>query len=309
MRVALIFLVSEVFVFSAPFPTADSNGIEVHAIPNPVTNGSTVMLQIDTRNLTDPIVGIQAWHGKRAIAVYPHPLKGSAVFIGFIGVSYYHKPEIVNVKLEWTDRSGYHFMQVPIEIIGGQFIKERLRVPKRKVSPSKTDRRRIVDERISVKDVYNTPHLTRLWTAEFSMPATGKITSPFGSQRVLNGRFNSYHSGVDFRAPTGTPIYAANDGIVRFARNLFYSGNHLIIDHGLGIFTGYSHLSEFSAKRGQRVFRGEEIGRAGATGRANGPHLHWSAKINGVSVDPLQLKELVDSLFVQPEEAPVTESK
>lgn len=291
------------------FSVSHPNGIEVQTTPGPVSNGHTVLLEVNTRNMIAPIVGIMAWHGEKAIPVYPHPLKGPGIFIGFIGISYYQKPERGNVKLEWTNRSGYHFLLIPIEITQGRFKKEKLRVPKSKVSPSKADRRRITDERYKIKNIYKTPHHSRLWNTAFAMPATGKVTSPFGSQRVLNGKLKSYHSGVDFRASTGTPIYAANDGIVRFASNLFYSGNHLIIDHGLGLFTGYSHLSEFRVESGQMVHKGQEIGLAGSTGRSNGPHLHWGAKVNGISVDPLQLTALIEAVFSPAETDRVTESE
>jgi len=296
------------FASAAPFSVTHPSGIEVHATPNPVNNGRTVLLEIDTRNLTEPIVGIQAWHKERVIPVYRHPLKGPDILIGLIGISYYRKSGTVDVKLEWTNRSGYHLLQIPIEVTKGQFKKEKLRVPKGKVSPSTTDRRRISGERSTIKSIYNTPEPSRLWETAFAMPATGRVTSPFGSQRVLNGTLRSYHNGIDFRAPTGTPIFAANGGIVRLASNLFYSGNHLIIDHGLGLFTGYSHLSAFSVTPGQRVHKGQEIGLAGATGRTNGPHLHWAAKVNGINVDPLQLMELIDSLFAA-ESEPLTESE
>ena len=295
-------------VSAAPLVLTHPSGIEVNATPNPVTNGQTIMLQINTRGLADPIIGIQAWQGEKAIPVYPHPRADQGIFIGFIGISYFHQSERMDVKLEWTNRRGYHFFQFPMEVSKSRFKKEKLRVPKGKVSPSTFDRDRIAVERSRIKQIYNTSDQSRLWDTAFALPAKGKVTSPFGSQRVLNGKMKSFHSGVDFRAPTGTPIYAANDGIVRLARNLFYSGNHLIIDHGLGIFTGYSHLSAFSVKPGDRVRKGQQIGLAGATGRTNGPHLHWAAKVNGVSVDPMQLTELIGLIFAT-ESAPVTESK
>ena len=285
-------------------PLIHLSGMEVRTTPNPVNNGRTVLLEINTSNLVDRVVGIQAWYGKKAIPVYRHPLKSADIFIGFVGVSYFQEPDTVSVKLEWTNSSGYHFLQIPIEVTEGRFKKEKLRVPKRKVSPSTSDRRRITGERSKIKEIYNTPEPSRLWYSAFAMPASGIVTSPFGSQRVMNGRLKSYHNGIDFRAPTGTPVYAANDGIVRLANNLFYSGNHLIIDHGLGIFTGYSHLSAFRVKPGQRVNKGQEIGLAGATGRVNGPHLHYAVKINGTNVDPLQLMELIGSLF-EVEESPL----
>jgi hypothetical protein len=284
-------------VYAAAQSDADGSAIATRLIPNPVVNGNVVLLEIDASHLADPVVGIQAKFKGETIPIYEHPARDAGYFIGLIGIGYYNKPEKVSVKLEWTNRQGYHFTDIPLEIINGRFKSEKLNVQPNKVSPSKKDQTRIARERREIKSIYASSHLDRLWHSSFQRPATGKVTSPFGSKRLLNGKVRSYHSGLDFRAPTGTPIYAANDGIVRLAKNLFYSGNHVIVDHGMALFTGYSHLNEFRVKPGQTVYKGQVIGLAGATGRANGPHLHWSARINGVRVDPLQLMELVNSLF------------
>jgi hypothetical protein len=273
------------------------SAIEIRLIPNPVVNGNVVLLEIDASRLADPVVGIQAIFKGETIPVYENPAREAGYYIGLIGIGYYNKPEKVSVTLEWTNRQGYHSTDFPLEIVNGQFKSEKLKVPPRKVSPTKKDQSRIVRERSEIKTVYASSHAARLWHSSFQRPANGKVTSPFGSKRLLNGKVRSYHGGLDFRAPTGTPIYAANDGIVRLAKNLFYSGNHVIVDHGMELFTGYSHLSEFRVEPGQTVYKGQEIGLAGATGRVNGPHLHWSTRINGVKVDPWQLMELVNSLF------------
>jgi murein DD-endopeptidase MepM/ murein hydrolase activator NlpD len=95
----------------------------------------------------------------------------------------------------------------------------------------------------------------------------------------------------------GTPVFAANAGIVKMARDLFFSGNIVIIDHGMGVFTNYAHLSRMDVKPGQFVNRGEQIGLAGATGRVNGPHLHWGAKVNGVTVNPNDLIQRMHPLY------------
>ena len=134
----------------------------------------------------------------------------------------------------------------------------------------------------------------------FQRPVEGKVTSAFGTRRLFNGKFKSYHSGVDFRGNKDTPVHAANDGIVRLAKNLYFSGNHVIVDHGLGLFTNYSHLSQIRVKPGQRIEKGQILGFAGSTGRVNGPHLHWGAKVNGTSVDPLQLLTVLTSLLREP---------
>jgi len=300
---AVFFMCCGAVVHAAAQSDAPGSAISTRLIPNPVVNGNVVLLEIDASHLANPVVGIQAKFKKKIIPVYEHPAKDAGYFIGFIGIGYYSKPEKVSVTLEWTNRQGYHATDIPLEIISGRFKSEKLKVPPRKVSPSKKDQPRITRERAEIKLVYATSHATRLWHSNFQRPATGKVTSPFGSKRLLNGKVRSYHGGLDFRAPTGAPIYAANDGIVRLTKNLFYSGNHVIVDHGMGLFTGYSHLNEFRVKPGQSVYKGQVIGLAGATGRANGPHLHWSAKVNGVNVDPLQLMELVNYLFDAPDTA------
>jgi murein DD-endopeptidase MepM/ murein hydrolase activator NlpD len=91
------------------------------------------------------------------------------------------------------------------------------------------------------------------------------------------------------RATTGTPIRATNRGRVVLAKNLFFSGNTVILDHGLGIYSIYAHLSRIDAKRGTLVKNGAVVGLAGATGRVTGPHLHWGTRVQGARVDPFTL--------------------
>jgi hypothetical protein len=294
---AAFFICCSAEVYVAAQSDADGSAIAIRLVPNPVVNGNVALLEIDASQLASPVVGIQAKFKEETIPIYEHPAKDAGYYIGLIGIGYYSKPEKVSVTLEWTNWQGYHSTDISLEIINGRFKSEKLKVQPGKVSPTKKDQSRIARERSEIKSVYASSHAARLWHSSFQRPATGKVTSPFGSKRLLNGKVRSYHSGLDFRAPTGTPVYAANDGIVRLTKNLFYSGNHVIVDHGMELFTGYSHLNEFRVKPGQNVYKGQEIGLAGATGRANGPHLHWSARINGAKVDPLQLMELVNSLF------------
>ena len=299
----LSFCTIVVFIFCLPAdliaqnrPAPEGTPISAVVEPNPVENGHTVLLEIDIRGLGHPAVGLLAKFNGKVIPVFNHPLKEEGIFIALIGISYYSDPGAKSIKLEWTDSNGYHSMPIEIEVIRGEYKKEKLRVPKKKVSPSVDDRRRITAQRKEIKAAYAIGHPIRLWEKPFWRPTKGKITSPFGTRRLLNGKLKSYHNGVDFRAPTGTPIYAVNDGIVRFTKDLFYSGKHVIVDHGLGVYTTYSHLSKFSVTPDQFVGRGQEIGLAGSTGRSNGPHLHLGAKINGVTVNPLQLMQILHPL-------------
>ena len=113
------------------------------------------------------------------------------------------------------------------------------------------------------------------------------ISTPFGAKRIINGKRRSIHWGTDFRAKRGTPVRAALSGKVVLARNLYFTGNTVVIDHGLGIHTLYAHMSKLSVKEGQFVKRGEVIGKVGSTGRSTGPHLHFGVYVEGVKADPM----------------------
>jgi murein DD-endopeptidase MepM/ murein hydrolase activator NlpD len=121
-----------------------------------------------------------------------------------------------------------------------------------------------------------------------------KITEEFGEIKKY-GKIGYQHLGVDLRAKEGNPVFAINDGVVRFAKELPNYGKTIIIDHGLGIFSLYLHLSEFKVSEGQKVKKGEIIALSGNTGYSISPHLHFSIKINGMSVDPLRFIEIMNS--------------
>lgn len=125
------------------------------------------------------------------------------------------------------------------------------------------------------------------------MPLEGTITvtDKYGYSRVTGGS-SLNHKGVDLRAPLGTPVYAMNDGVVRFTSTMRNYGKTIAIDHGNGILTIYMHLSEIGVKEGQTVKKGELLGKSGDTGYVFGPHLHLTVRINGISIDPMKFMEL-----------------
>ena len=161
-------------------------------------------------------------------------------------------------------------------------------LPPKKVSPSKKDLERITHENALLKK-------GRESTNYFSFPSCfirpvdekARISSEFGSSRVLNGVKTAGHSGTDYALPTGSPIYAPADGEVKVVHNdMFYSGKTILIDHGYGVFSSYSHLSEILVKQGEKINQGHLIGKIGTTGRSTGPHLHLTITWFGVRVDP-----------------------
>ena len=128
-----------------------------------------------------------------------------------------------------------------------------------------------------------------LWAASFRAPVTAAPTDSF---RIFNGKLASVHKGMDFRAATGTPVRAGNSGVVVLARPLYYEGNCVVIDHGLGLFTLSMHMSRIDVREGQHVTTGERLGLSGATGRVTGPHLHWAVRWQGAYLDPAKMLKL-----------------
>jgi len=127
------------------------------------------------------------------------------------------------------------------------------------------------------------------WSGSFHTPINSAASEAFGTRRTFNGKPASIHRGLDYHAKEGTPILAANAGTVVLARQLFYEGNCVIIDHGQQFTTLYMHLSRIQVTEGEKIKEGQEIGLSGATGRATGPHLHVAVRWQGAYLDPAQL--------------------
>jgi hypothetical protein len=126
----------------------------------------------------------------------------------------------------------------------------------------------------------------RLWDGAFLPPADSAISSIYGVGRSYNGApVSSFHRGTDFAGLAGDPVYAAAAGRVVFARELQVRGNMIIVDHGVGVFTAYGHLSAIGVTEGEMVAARQPIGQIGSTGLVTGPHLHWEVVVRGVEVD------------------------
>lgn len=127
------------------------------------------------------------------------------------------------------------------------------------------------------------------WRQDFIRPAPGRFSGRFGSQRVYRGQPGAYHSGLDIAGGANTPFVAPADGVVILAADAPFSleGNLLMIDHGMGLNSAFLHSSQLLVKEGDAVIRGQQIGRIGSTGRATGPHLHWSMKWRENRIDPI----------------------
>jgi len=173
------------------------------------------------------------------------------------------------------------------------FRTRRLTVNEAFVTPPASEQERIAREAALLAGVWRAPAAERLWTGAFVRPVPQEANSAFGTRSIFNGKPRNAHGGADFLSPAGTPIEAPNGGRIAVARLLYFSGNTVVIDHGLGLFSMLAHLSTIDVHEGDRVTTGQQVGRVGATGRVTGPHLHWAVRAGDARVDPLSLLALL----------------
>jgi len=137
---------------------------------------------------------------------------------------------------------------------------------------------------------------TKMWASGLQAPLEARITTGYGHVRYVNGVETWRHSGIDFGAPLGTKVSACADGKVVLATTLNGTGKTVILDHGLGLFSSYGHMSALSVKAGDQVEKGQAVGLVGSTGFSTGPHLHWTVTIGLSSIDPFSLIRYADDL-------------
>jgi len=160
-------------------------------------------------------------------------------------------------------------------------------LPPRKVSPNTQDLARIRREAQLISAARSGDSENPFFEAGFAWPVTGRISGRYGNQRILNGEPRRPHLGIDIAAPRGTPVRASAAGMVVLAEpDLFYTGRTVVVDHGHGLTTIYSHLERVDVENGQQVAAGVPIGTVGSTGRSTGPHLDWRVNWFDVRLDP-----------------------
>lgn len=185
--------------------------------------------------------------------------------------------------------------QQSIEVRAKSFPTTKLTVAPKYVELNPEDRARANREAAETGALYELLTPEKYWSEPFITPIPGVTGGRnFGHRRVFNDQPRAPHSGADLKASTGTEIVASNTGKVMIAHDFFFNGNAVFIDHGLGLYTMYLHLSEILVEPGDLVLRGQVVGLAGATGRVTGPHLHWGVRIGDARVDPFSLPGLAD---------------
>jgi len=181
---------------------------------------------------------------------------------------------------------------VPLEVAHETRPTSRLTVPKRFIEPNARTRARIERERALKASLLSASSPKSLFEGRFAPPLANATSEGYGMERLFNGKRQSVHYGLDYRAAKGTPVAAMNAGRVLLARDLFYEGRCVAIDHGHGLVTLYLHFSKLEVKEGDRVVRGQRLGLSGASGRVTGPHLHVAVRWQGLYLDPATLLAL-----------------
>ncbi|HEV2577432.1 MAG TPA: M23 family metallopeptidase [Acidobacteriaceae bacterium] len=176
-----------------------------------------------------------------------------------------------------------------VTVAAGDFKTGDINVPENYVNPTDVEQKQIAQDELLKKRAYAHSALHPLWSGDFIKPVNAASTPTFGESRILNEEKTSLHTGTDFPVAEATPVIVSNSGTVVLVRDLFYEGNTVIVDHGVGLFTVYLHMSRIDVHEGDKLDKGAKLGLSGASGRVTGPHLHLGVRWSGVWLDPVQL--------------------
>jgi murein DD-endopeptidase MepM/ murein hydrolase activator NlpD len=254
----------------------------INMVPDLAEQGRTVMLYMTT--LT-PATLSGTFMGKTLLVYSDQTHKNHTILYG---IHSFTVPGIYPLELIAKDDQGHEVhLNRYVDVIDGQYSSEEIPLP-----PDQAD---LLDPKVTQPELDVIMNVVSKYTEQRSfdgpmgLPSAFPVTSQFGTRRSYNsGPYDQFHTGTDFAAPPGSPIYAPAGGVVVMTDTMHVRGLATIIDHGRGVFTGYWHQSEFKVHVGETVKAGQLIGLTGSTGRATGPHLHWELFVSGVQVDPLQ---------------------
>ena len=197
----------------------------------------------------------------------------------------------VAVKYQFAGSHVVHGAVLPVMVTATTFPADSVELPQDLLAL--LDPNLEAQESAILRSAYGNFSGTQLWQGAFTMPVNGTVTTDFGSRRTYQGIPGvESHAGVDLAVPLGTPVLADAAGRVAWTGTLPDRGMGVIVDHGLGVYSGYFHLSKILAQTGQRVDQGDTLGLAGSTGLSTGPHVHWEIVVNGTNIDAMQFVQL-----------------
>jgi murein DD-endopeptidase MepM/ murein hydrolase activator NlpD len=258
-------------------------GFLLAAVVYTASQGSAVQLKLPNEPGLKSVQVI--WHETTVPA-----FRADGAWITILGVDLDAKPGQHQAEAVLTmDDGRVERREITIHVLAKKFPVSRLTVNEKFVEPNKAEQNRAHREAQEIDAIY--PRITTDIVPDeaFTVPIPGESGTNFGARRIFNGEPRAPHSGADLHAAAGTPVHATNRGRVVLAKNLFFTGNTVMLDHGLGIYSLYAHLSRIDVKPGEIVKNGQVVGLVGATGRVTAPHLHWGMRVQGARVDPFSL--------------------
>ncbi|HSB69230.1 MAG TPA: M23 family metallopeptidase [Candidatus Methylomirabilis sp.] len=260
--------------------------LTVHLTPGRVAQGGIFTLEIEWPG---PIRALRIRVGQRqTLAVAPEGQTRTTVLAG---IDLEEAPGSLEVRADAEDLAGRALTaRGTLLVRDAGYPIQRLTVPRAFTDLDAATLERVNREKAVLDRLWEAQTGTRHWRGPFRSPLEGAGPgSGFGVRRIINGEPRAPHTGLDFTAAEGTPVLAANAGVVAAVEDQFFAGKAVILDHGLGLYTMYFHLQENLVRPGQHVERGERIGLVGSSGRATGAHLHWGARLLGARIDPREL--------------------
>jgi len=271
-------LVSQLFAASAP-------SLQVRWEPETLVNGAPALLHVIASTDLKTLNG--SWMGHKLYFSFD---RASQTWYSLFGVNLTEATGSYPLRL-----LGETVIGTPVSYEQDLLVTSRiyptvtLKVLRKFTAPNRHQLLRIKKEYILKQKIFASSNNARLWRGRFVAPVNTAISEVFGVNRVFNGELQTRHEGVDYHTVPGTRIVAANSGTVLLARKLFFEGKCVVVDHGQSLMTLYMHLSKFKVREGQKVSRGQLLGRSGATGRVTGPHLHLALRWEDTYLDPTEL--------------------
>ena len=276
---ALLFLVTAIF--------AHAQQPAITFTPANVEAGSPELLRIAASGITS---ADGEWLGRK-IQFFPSHDHHAWLALAGVDVEAAAGPSTLTLHLHTANNTTHDITQ-SIDVHPAHYRTGILTVSPKFVSPGPDELKQIEADSKIKQEAFASSATEPLWSGSFHAPVQSPPTDSFGTRRTFNGKLASIHKGMDFRAPMGTLVRASNSGTVVLARPLYYEGNCVIIDHGLGLYTVSMHFSRIDVHEGQHVNTGDPLGLSGATGRVTGPHLHWAVRWQGAYLDPAKLLRL-----------------
>lgn len=256
--------------------------------PAALVNGAPCLFRVRPSNPLKALRG--QWQGR---AVFFNFDASSGTWYGLAGIGIDTAVGSHRLILEATPVRGARFsFTQPVFVGRADYQTVALSVDRQFTEPDAEALTRIKQEQALKREVLRRISSAPLWRGDFVTPIDSVVTGEFGTRREFNGQVQSAHQGLDLRAAVGTPVGAMNSGVVLIARELFYEGGFVVIDHGQGWLSLYLHLSRIKVNEGERVAKRQLIGLSGDTGRTTAPHLHVGIRWQGIYVDPATLLKL-----------------